>query len=185
MSTPTTSAAASTVYVIDTAHTHVQFAVRHMMIATVRGAFKQVQGTVRVDALHPEAPAVDVSIDVASIETRDGQRDAHLKSADFFDAATFPTITFKADRLIGSPDAPFPLVGDLTIRGVTREVVLEVTPEGSGKDPWGNERAGYSLTTAIRRGEYGLKWNQALETGGVLVGDEVKISADVELVKQK
>ncbi len=186
MSTPTTTpATGTTLFTIDPAHTELQFAVRHLMISTVRGTFKQVQGTVRVDAAHPDAPGIDVTVVIGSIDTREPQRDAHLKSADFFDAETFPVMTFTGGRLIGSPDGPFKLVGNLTIRGITHEVVLDVTPEGGVVDPWGNERAGYSLTAKIGRGVFGLKWNQALEAGGVVVGDEVKISGDVELVKQR
>jgi polyisoprenoid-binding protein YceI len=125
-----------------------------------------------------------VSVNIASIDTREPQRDAHLRSADFFDAEHFPVMTFQGRRLVGRPDAPFKLVGDLTIRGVTREVVLDVVPEGRIVDPWGSERAGFTATAKISRGEFGLKWNQLLETGGVAVGDEVTISVDVEMVKQ-
>ncbi len=185
MSTPTTAASGTTTYAIDPAHTALQFAVRHLMISTVRGTFRKVQGTVQTDDHHPDVAKVEVTVEIAGIDTREPQRDAHLKSADFFDAETFPVMTFQGGRLIGSADGPFKLVGELTIRGVTREVVLDVSPEGRGMDPWGNERAGYSLTAKISRGEFGLKWNQALETGGVVVGDEVKISGDVEIVRQR
>ena len=186
MSTPTTfsPAAGITLYSVDPTHTQVAFAVRHLMIATVRGSFKDVQGTVRIDAADPSRAAVDVRVNIGSIDTREPQRDAHLKSADFFDAERFPVMTFRGGRLTGGIDGNFKLAGDLTIRDVTREVVFDVTPEGRGMDPWGNERAGFSATAKISRGEFGLKWNQALETGGVVVGDEVRISIDVELVKQ-
>ncbi len=173
-----------TVFTIDPSHSHVEFAVRHLMIATVKGSFKEVEGTVRFDASNPAATEVSVTINPASIDTREPQRDTHLRSGDFFDVEHFPEIRFIGRRTNGTFDDAFELVGDLTIRGITREVVLKVQPEGSGTDPWGNQRAGYSATAKIRRGDFGLTWNQALEAGGVLVGDEVKISIDVELVKQ-
>lgn len=186
MSSPTsvTRGTGTALYAVDPVHTQVAFAVRHLMISTVRGSFKDVQGTVRIDESDPARVAVDVRVNIASIDTREPQRDAHLRSADFFEADRFPVMTFQGGRVVGTTDGPFKLVGDLTIRGVTREVVLDVTPEGRGMDPWGGERAGFSATAKISRGEFGLKWNQALETGGVVVGDEVKISIDVELVKQ-
>ncbi len=186
MSTPTTviPGTGTAIYTVDPVHTQVAFAVRHLMISTVRGSFKEVQGTLRIDEADPGRVAADIRVNIASIDTREPQRDAHLKSADFFEADRFPVMTFQGGRVIGATDGPFKLVGDLTIRGVTREVVLDVIPEGRGMDPWGNERAGFSATAKISRGEFGLKWNQALETGGVVVGDEVKISIDVELVKQ-
>jgi len=186
MTIPTTltQGPGTALFAVDPAHTQVQFAVRHLMISTVRGGFKDVQGHVQIDESDPARATVDIRANIASIDTREPQRDAHLKSPDFFDAERFPVMTFRSRRLVGRPDRPFSLVGDLTIRDVTREVVFDVTPEGSGIDPWGNERAGFSATAKISRGEFGLKWNQALETGGVVVGDEVKISIDVELVKQ-
>jgi polyisoprenoid-binding protein YceI len=154
------------------------------MISTVKGSFKEIQGTVQTDPSKPHETLVSVTIKPASIDTREPTRDAHLRSADFFDVERFPEMRFVGRRVSGSAEAPFDLVGDLTIRGVTREVVLHVTPEGRGIDPWGNERAGFSATAKINRRDFGLTWNQALETGGVLVGDDVKISVDVELIKQ-
>ncbi len=183
MSTPTTVSSVTSAFTIDPSHTQVAFAVRHLMISTVRGSFKDVQGTVRIDSSVPARADVDVRIGIGSLDTREPQRDAHLKSPDFFDADRFPAMSFRG-RVVGSTDSAFKLIGNLTIRDVTREVVFDVTPEGRGIDPWGNERAGFSATAKISRGDFGLKWNQALETGGVVVGDEVKISIDVELVKQ-
>jgi polyisoprenoid-binding protein YceI len=169
---------------IDPAHSHVEFAVRHLMISSVKGAFGDVQGTVWVDDSDPRTVLVDVTIQVASIDTRQEQRDAHLRSADFFDAARFPTITFRSRTVKGNHlDSDFRLVGDLTIRDVTREVVLDVSAEGRLTDPWGAERSGYSAHGKIDRTDFGLTWNQALETGGVLVGNEVKISVEVELIR--
>ena len=169
---------------IDGAHTSVEFAVKHLMIATVRGRFGKVSGTVTTEAGAPGRSTVAVSIDVASIDTREGQRDAHLRSADFFDAERFPTIEFVGKRTVGDIEDTFRLIGDLTIRGTTREVELQVTSEGRTTDPWGNKRAGYSARTTILRKDFGLTWNQILEAGGVAVGDEVKISLDLELVLQ-
>ena len=179
----TVSSPATTTWKIDPSHTHAEFAVRHLMISTVKGRFAEVQGTVRTDESNPAASQVDVTIGVSSIDTREPQRDAHLRSADFFDADNFPQITFRSTRVDGRGDS-FKLTGDLTIRGTTREVVLDVTTEGRGKDPWGGERAGFSASTRIKRSEFGLTWNQLLEAGGVAVSDDVKISIDVELVKQ-
>ena len=184
VSTPGISTGASS-WQIDPAHSHIEFAVRHLMISTVKGRFADVQGKIWVDRSDPSAFLVDVTIDVASIDTRQEQRDAHLRSADFFDAARFPTITFRSRRIQGNPlERDFRLIGDLTIRGITREVTLEVSPEGRMTDPWGEERTGFSARAKIDRTDFGLTWNQALETGGVLVSNEVKISIEVELVRQ-
>jgi polyisoprenoid-binding protein YceI len=170
---------------IDPAHSHVEFAVRHLMISTVKGAFGDVRGTVWVDESDARTVLVDITIQVASIDTRQEQRDAHLRSADFFDAARFPTITFRSRLVEGNhQDSEFRLVGDLTIRDVTREVVLDVSSEGRLTDPWGAERAGFSARGKIDRTDFGLTWNQMLEAGGVVVGNEVKISIEVELVRQ-
>ena len=170
---------------IDPAHSHVEFAVRHLMISSVKGAFGDVGGTVWVDESDARTVFVDVVIQVASIDTRQEQRDVHLRSADFFDAARFPTITLRSRTVEGNHlDNEFRLVGDLTIRDVTREVVLDVSAEGRLTDPWGAERAGFSAHGKIDRTDFGLTWNQTLEAGGVLVGNEVKISVEVELIRQ-
>ena len=184
MSTTATTTPALTTWSIDPAHSHIEFAVRHMMISTVKGRFAVVHGTVRTDEKDPAKGQVDIEIDVDSIDTRESQRDAHLKSADFFDIEKFPKITFKSTRISDVSGDTFKLTGDLSIHGVTRPVTLDVTSEGRGKDPWGGERAGFSATGKIKRSDFGLTWNQALETGGILVGDEIKINLDVELVKQ-
>ena len=174
--------ATRTTWKIDPAHSHVEFAVRHLMISTVKGRFGIVNGTIALDEADLTKSEVDVTIDVNSIDTHEAQRDAHLKSADFFDVEHFPAITFKSTRIVGDASA-FNLTGDLTIHGVTREVTLEAVSEGRGKDPWGGERAGFSAHTRIKRSDFGLTWNQLLETGGFAVGDEVKIALDVEAVK--
>lgn len=181
--TPTSQhSGTTTTWQIDPAHSNVEFAVKHMMIATVRGRFADVSGTVTTDGT-PEGSHVAVHIGAASIDTRQPQRDQHLTSADFLDVATYPDITFVSTRITPEGDDEFRIVGDLTIRGVTRPVTLEVTNEGRGMDPWGNERAGFSATGKIDRRDFGLTYNQALETGGVLVGNDLKITVDVELTR--
>jgi polyisoprenoid-binding protein YceI len=184
MSTTANAAPVRTTWTIDAAHSQVEFAVRHLMISTVRGRFAGVKGTVVAEDGSLGTAQVDVTIDVHTIDTREAQRDAHLKSADFFDAEKFPVLTFKSTRVAGVKDDRFTLIGDLTMHGVTREVALDVTSEGRGRDPWGGERAGYSALAKIKRSDFGLTWNQVLETGGIAVGDEVRISLDLEVVRQ-
>lgn len=173
------------VWQIDAAHSSAQFSVRHLMISNVRGEFTKVTGTIVYDPANPANSKVDVAIDADSINTRDAQRDAHLKSPDFFDTAQFPTLTFRSTGISKSGD-DVRIKGDLTIHGVTREVVLDVEgPTPETKDPWGFTRIAASATTRINRKDFGLTWNTALETGGVVVGDEVKITLDLEAVKQQ
>jgi polyisoprenoid-binding protein YceI len=182
----TTAAPAGTLttWSVDPAHSHVEFSVKHLMIATVKGRFGVVRGTVMTDEADPARGQAEIEIDAGSIDTREPQRDAHLRSADFFDVERFPTLTFRSTRITGVNGAAFTLIGDLTIHGVTREVTLEVVSEGRGKDPWGGERAGFSATGRIKRSDFGLTWNQVLETGGFVVGDDIKIAIDVELLKK-
>ncbi len=179
-----TASLAGTRWELDPVHTTVEFAVKHMMITTVRGRFDKLTGSAYVNPDHPETPQVEVTIDAASIDTREARRDEHLRSPDFLNAAEHPTIMFRSRRVEGDIMGEFRLVGDLTIRGVSREVALEARFEGRTKDPWGGERAGFSATTKLNRHDFDLRWNVALETGGVLVGNEVKVSIDAELVKQ-
>ena len=186
MTTATATAPAPTTtatWQIDPAHSSVEFAVRHLMIATVRGRFGSLSGTVQGLHGNVAAPSVDVVIDVAGIDTREPKRDEHLRSPDFFDVGRFPTITFKASRVDGDTRGAFRLTGDLTVRDVTREVVLDVENQGEGSDPWGGFRAGFSATGKLDRRDFGLGWNQLLEAGGFLVGDEIKITIDVELTR--
>jgi polyisoprenoid-binding protein YceI len=168
-------------YAIDASHSNVEFAVKHMMITTVKGRFGDVKGTVEI----PQSgqPKVDVTIAAASIDTRVDARDNHLRSADFFDAEKYPTLRFVSTRAETTDDG-YTLVGDLTIKDVTRPVKLAVTAEGTGVDPWGNQKVAYAATGKIDRTEFGLTWNAALETGGVLVSNDVKLAFDVQLVKQ-
>ena len=154
------------------------------MIATVRGRFADVSGTVLLNDADASAGAIDVAIDVRTIDTREAQRDAHLRSADFFDVDRFPTIRFHGTRIERVSEAEFRATGDLTIRDVTRPVSLDVTVGGTATDPWGNERLGFSAVGRIKRSDFGLTWNQILEAGGVAVGDEVKIAIDAELVRK-
>ncbi len=164
---------------IDPTHTSVEFGVKHMMISTVRGSFKDVSGSITVG----DRPAVEVTIPVATIDTGVAQRDEHLRSADFFDAANFPAMTFTGTLVDGDIATGGTLAGDLTIRGVTRPVTLSVEANGEGKDPWGNTRLGFTATGTIDRTTFGLTWNQALETGGILVSEKVKLMIDVQVVK--
>lgn len=168
---------------IDTAHSAVHFTVRHMMISNVRGEFQKLEGTINFDEEHPENTTVDIRIDASSINTREAQRDAHLRSADFLDVENYPYITFKSTRVERTGDLTAKLYGDLTIRGVTKPVILDVEHTGIVTNPWGNLSAGFEASTKINRKEWGLTWNQALEAGGVLVGDEIKINIEVELIK--
>jgi polyisoprenoid-binding protein YceI len=168
---------------IDTSHSGVHFTVRHMVISKVRGAFDRWQGVVDFDAQNPAASKVSVRIEAASIDTREEKRDAHLRSADFFDVEKYPELTFESTKVEKLDGDEYRVSGDLTIRGVTKPVVLEAEYLGGGKDPWGNERLGFSARTAINRKEFGLNWNQVLEAGGVLVGEKIEIALDVQAVK--
>ena len=175
-----------TVYEIDPAHSSAQFTIRHLMISNVRGDFKSVKGTVVYDPENLAASSIDAVVDVHSLNTRDENRDAHVKSAEFFNAEKYPTITFKSSKIESEGEGEFKVTGNLTILGVSKEVVLKVEgPSEEAKDPWGNLRVGASATTKIKRSDFGLSWNAALETGGVMLGDDVKLELDVELVKQK
>jgi len=171
-------------YKIDPAHTSAQFVVRHMMITNVRGGFGSVKGTVVYDPDDLAGSRIDAVIDATTISTLDDQRDAHLRSADFLHVEQHPTITFRSKRFEPAGEGELKVTGDLTIHGVTREVVLNVEkPTAEGKDPWGNLRTGASATTRIKRSEFGLTWNAALETGGFLVGDELKIELEISLIR--
>lgn len=176
----------TSIWKIDSAHSQVEFSVKHMMFTTVRGRFSAFEGYIDMGAEALESPSVEVTVDVASLDTRVTDRDAHLRSGDFFDVESHPTMTFLGKRAEGSwgnPGDSFRVVGDLTIRGVTREVVLDARFEGTGTDPWGGTRAGFAAETTVDRRDFGLTWNQALEAGGVLVGHEVRIELQVQAVQ--
>jgi polyisoprenoid-binding protein YceI len=179
--------ASTTVWQIDPAHTTIEFAVKHMMFTTVRGRFKKFNGTIRVDEQNPDNSGVEVEIEAASIDTGEPDRDAHLRSADFLDADQHPKIVFRSKRVDGAMKKGgdrFKVAGELEIRGQALPVTLEATFEGIGQDPWGKQRSGFSARTEIDRREWGLRWNQALETGGVLVGHAVKIEIEAQAIKQ-
>ena len=175
----TDTATRTTVWTIDPTHSAVEFSVKHMMFATAKGRFSDVSGTITIDNGNIENSAVDVTIGAASIDTRDEKRDGHLRSADFFDAENHPTLTFRSTRVERDGD-DLKVSGDLTIRGVTRPVVLEAGYNGQGVNPWGQQVLSYSATAKINRKDFGLNWNAALETGGMLVGEEVKIQIELE-----
>ena len=172
-------------YIIDTTHSAAQFKVRHMMIANVKGEFSKVSGTVSFDPADPTAATVEATLDVSTINTRDPQRDQHLKSEEFFNAEKHPQITFKSKKVTGSTENSYDLTGDLTIRGVTKEVTLKVKDFTEEiKDPAGQMRRGASAKTHINRRDFGMLFNVALEAGGFLVGEDVDINLDVELIRE-
>jgi polyisoprenoid-binding protein YceI len=169
---------------IDSSHSSVHFSVRHLVIAKVRGSFGRWSGTVQAPGGDFSKATVSVMIDASSINTGVEDRDTHLKSPDFFDVANYPELRFVGRRVQPRSLSEIDVVGDLTIKGITREVVLRVEQHGQAKDPWGNVRAAFSAKTSIDRKDFGLTWNQVLETGGVMVGDRIEIEADIEAVKQ-
>ena len=169
---------------IDPVHSTAQFKVRHMMISNVKGEFTSLKGSLQLDEENVANSRVEAEIDAASVDTSEAQRDAHLKSADFFDVEKFPTLAFRSTKISKRADGELAVAGELTIHGVTRTVAFVVEgPSAPTKDPWGNTRIGLSATTRINRKDFGLTWNAALETGGILVGDEVTITLDVQFVK--
>lgn len=175
----TDTATSTTTWTIDPSHSVVEFSVKHMMFATVKGRFTEVSGAINLDSENVANSSVDVTIGAASIDTRDEKRDEHLRSADFFDVETFPSLTFKSTS-VEARGSDLKVTGDLTIHGVTRQVVLDTELNGQGANPWGQQVISYSASTRINRKDYGLNWNTALESGGVLVSDEVKISIEIE-----
>lgn len=180
---PTLAMAAT--WQIDPAHANIEFKVKHLMVAYVKGVFAKLEGTIEADEADLSKAKVSVTIDTASIDTNNAKRDEHLRSPDFFDVANFPAMTFVSKRIVAGGGTVSQVIGDLTIRGVTREVTLEIaelTP--AIKDPWGNQRRGVTASAMVNRKEFGLTWNKVLEAGGVAVGDEVKISLDLELIKK-
>ena len=184
MSTLAVPQTATTTWNVDPAHSVAEFKVKHMMISNVKGQFPKVTGVLTLDESDPRNSRVETVIDASSIETRDAQRDAHLKSADFFHVEKFPSLSFKSTGIRLIRDGELAVEGDLTIRDVTRKVLFSVDgPTPPTKDPWGGTRVGVSATTKIHRKDFGLTWNAALETGGILVGDEVTITLDLEFLK--
>jgi polyisoprenoid-binding protein YceI len=180
----TTAIATTTTYGIDKTHSDATFSVRHLL-SKVRGRFSDFEGTIAFDEQHPEQSSVEISIHAASIDTSVADRDAHLRSADFFDVERFSTLTFRSGAIAATGKDEFRVAGDLTIHGVTRPVSLAVEYLGKARDPWGNERIAFEAQTTINRKDYGLNWNAALETGGVLVGDEVTITLSLQAVPKQ
>ncbi|HEX6508975.1 MAG TPA: YceI family protein [Chloroflexota bacterium] len=177
-------ATVKTVWNFDPAHTSIEFKAKHMMVTTVKGQFKEVKGQILGDIEDPTSAEIDVEIDAASVDTRNEQRDAHLRSADFLETETYPTITYKSTRIERVGDEKFKVYGNLTIRDVTREIDLDVKVNGHGKTPFGTEVVGISAEGSLNRKDFGLVWNVALETGGWLVGDTLKLDFEIEAVKQ-
>ncbi|GLB61271.1 YceI family protein [Cytobacillus sp. NCCP-133] len=170
-------------WAVDPAHSSVDFSIKHMMIANVKGSFNSFEAEIEADPIDLTTADIQFSISISSVDTRNEDRDNHLRSADFFDVENHPAMTFKSTSIVGKGDDEYDVTGDLTIRGVTKAETFTVTYEGSGKDPWGNEKVGFSAAGAIKRSDYGLTWNSALETGGVLVGDKVKIDLQIQAAK--
>ena len=187
MASETSVQAGQSVWAIDPTHTVVEFSAKHMMITTVRGQFGTVEGKIVVNEASPAESTAEVEIDAAGIDTRAEQRDVHLRSADFLDVESFPKLTFRSRRIEGTwkeAGDRFKVIGDLTIRGTTREVTLDATYEGAGRDPWGGDRVSFSADTKIDRRDFGLVWNVGLEAGGVLVSNEIRIHLEAQAVKQ-
>ena len=181
-----TQPTSTTTWNIEPNHTLIEFTAKHMMITTVKGRFREVTGTIHIDEKNPDRSTVEASMAAATIDTGVAQRDQHLISPDFLDVATHATVTFKSKKVAGAraeSGDEFTVVGDLTIRGTTREVTLKATYEGQGKDPWGGQRISFTAAGKIDRREFGLTWNQALETGGILVSNDIKINIEVQAVR--
>jgi polyisoprenoid-binding protein YceI len=184
MTTATTPATGTTTWAVDPTHSLVEFAVKHLMISTVRGRFGDVKGTIRINEADPKQSQVEIEIPTASIDTRADQRDAHLRSPDFFHVERYPAMKFVSKRVQGDVNGEFKLIGDLTIRDQTKEVTLEAEFQGKTRDPWGGDRMGFEAKGKINRKDFGLNWNQALDAGGWVLGDDIKMTIAVELVKQ-
>lgn len=174
--------ATKTTWKLDPTHSSVEFSAKHLMITTVKGRIADIEGIIKGDELDPRNSSVEATLKTASLDTRTEQRDQHLRSADFLDVEKFPEIKFRSTRVQGDKES-FKLTGDLTIRDVTKPITLDVEFEGTTKDPWGGERVGFSANGKIDRRDFGLTWNQALETGGVVVGNDIKISLEVQAIK--
>src|SRR5215469_8572736 len=184
MATSVSAPASLITWKIDPAHSSAEFKVKHMMIANVKGTIKGITGDLTEHTTDSSLSFIEATIDVSTLNTGEPQRDAHLKSADFLELEKYPTITFKSTKVVHKGDAEYAVTGDLTIHGVTKPVTLAIEgPTPQHKDPWGNTRIGLSATTKINRKDFGLNWNAALETGGILVGEDVQISLDVEFIK--
>jgi len=181
----TTTRTATSTWTIDPAHSLAEFAVKHMMVSTFKGHFRSLEGTVYLDEETPANSSVTASVDVASVDTQTPDRDAHLRSDDFFNAEKFPKMTFRSTRVEQVDEDNWKVAGDLTIRDVTKEVVLDTEYEGRILDPWGNERMGFTARTELSRKEFGVRANTLIESGGVVVGDRVRVELHIEIVGQQ
>ncbi|UVI30074.1 YceI family protein [Paenibacillus spongiae] len=171
-------------WTVDPTHSSIDFSVKHMMIAKVKGTFHTFEAQIEADPADLTTASIKFSVDLSSIDTRNADRDAHLRSADFFDVEVNRHMTFEASQITKTGDGEYNVTGDFTLHGITRQETFAVSFEGAGKDPWGNAKAGFSALGSIKRGDYGLTYNAVLETGGVLIGDEVKISIEIEALQQ-
>ncbi|WP_424766516.1 YceI family protein [Paenibacillus sp. sgz302251] len=171
-------------WTIDPTHSSIDFSVKHMMIAKVKGTFHAFEANIVADAHDLTSADIQFTIDLNTVDTRNNDRDNHLRSADFFDIEKNPNLTFTATKITKTDDGEYTIVGDVNLHGITRSETFKASFEGAGKDPWGNEKVGFSAVGSIKRSDYGLTYNAALETGGVLIGDEVKISIEIEATQQ-
>lgn len=171
-------------WAVDATHSSVDFSVKHMMIATVKGTFHTFEADIVADPTDLTTAEIDFRVDLASIDTRNADRDAHIKSADFFDVEKYPSLQFKSNKVTKTDDGEYEVTGDVTLHGVTRSETFTVAFEGAGRDPWGNEKVGFSAAGKLNRSDYGLTYNAVLETGGVLIGDQIKFTIDLEAAKQ-
>ncbi|MFE4076111.1 YceI family protein [Peribacillus sp. YIM B13477] len=174
----------NTKWIVDPTHSTIEFSVKHMMIAKVKGSFNKFEASILANPSDLTTAEIDFTVDVASIDTRNADRDNHLRSADFFDVEKSPTLTFKSTKIVKTDEDEYDVTGNVTLNGVTQEETFSITFEGQGKDPWGNEKAGFSGKGKVKRSDYGLTYNAALETGGVLIGDQITLTIEIEAAKE-
>jgi polyisoprenoid-binding protein YceI len=174
----------NTKWIVDPTHSAIEFSVKHMMIAKVKGSFNKFEASILANPSDLTNAEIDFTVDVASIDTRNADRDNHLRSADFFDVEKNPTLTFKSTKIVKTDEDEYDVTGNVTLNGVTQEETFNITFEGQGKDPWGNEKAGFSGKGKVKRSDYGLTYNAALETGGVLIGDQITLTIEIEAAKE-
>ncbi|PHD76542.1 hypothetical protein COF64_09410 [Bacillus sp. AFS043905] len=174
----------NTKWIVDPTHSAIEFSVKHMMIAKVKGSFNKFEASILANPSDLTTAEIDFTVDVASIDTRNADRDNHLRSADFFDVEKNPTLTFKSTKIVKTDEDEYDVTGNVTLNGVTQEETFSITFEGQGKDPWGNEKAGFSGKGKVKRSDYGLTYNAALETGGVLIGDQITFTIEIEAAKE-
>ncbi|MEE3955049.1 YceI family protein [Peribacillus frigoritolerans] len=174
----------NTKWIVDPTHSAIEFSVKHMMIAKVKGSFNKFEASILANPSDLTTAEIDFTVDVASIDTRNADRDNHLRSVDFFDVEKKPTLTFKSTKIVKTDEDEYDVTGNVTLNGVTQEETFSITFEGQGKDPWGNEKAGFSGKGKVKRSDYGLTYNAALETGGVLIGDQITLTIEIEAAKE-